>query len=247
MSDTWPIPLLYEDESTRVFHKPAGMPSVRARHEKNMSVADILAEHDPESTHVGPTQDCGVVHRLDNDTSGCLIAARTQETYNALRQQFSDGSVEKEYWAIVIGQPTPHGQIDIPICNDPKSHKRMRCAQTREDGLAAHTEWMVLKSYFISPVAPAGVALVQLRITTGVRHQIRVHMAQLGHPLAGDVTYQSRSQRTCDRLNLPHHLLHARRISFLNPTTHQHITCEAPLPPLFKRTLKTLDEMKKRR
>lgn len=247
MSATWPLPLLYEDPSTLVFNKPAGLPSVRAQREQTASVADLLAHQDPERAQIGSAQDCGVVHRLDNDTSGCLIVAQTQEAYDALRQQFCDDTIDKEYWAIVIGHPVDQGQIDIPIRHSPQSRKRMRCAQTSERALAAHTEWQVVTRYPISPVAPAGLSLLQLHITTGVRHQIRVHMAQLGHPLVGDTTYQSRTQRTCDRLGLPHHLLHARRIGFFSPATHQRVRCEAPLPTQFERTLKTLDETKKRR
>lgn len=246
MSDTWPLPLLYEDASTVVVNKPAGVPSVRAQQERTQSVADLLAKH-LESTQIGSTQDCGVVHRLDNDTSGCLIVARTQDAYDALRQQFRNATVEKEYWAIVIGHPAPKGQIDVPLRNDPKNRKRMRCTRAGERGLPAHTEWKVLRTCPISPISPTGLALVQVRITTGVRHQIRVHMAQLGHPLGGDVTYQSRTQRNCDRLGLKHHLLHARRIGFLSPATHQRVTCEAPLPPHFRLILKTLDEIQKHR
>lgn len=248
MTSTWPLPPLYEDPSALVVNKPAGIPSVGTReYPERKDVAHLLAQHDPALLNVGSPRDCGVVHRLDNDTSGCLIVARTQPAYEALRQQFSDGDIRKEYRAIVIGHPTPRGQIDTPIDHAPQNRKRMRCAPAGTHGLPAHTEWEVLRLYPVSPLAPAGLALIQIRITTGVRHQIRVHMAQLSHPLAGDVVYQSRTQRNCDRLGAPHHLLHAHRIGFLSPATQQRVTCEAPLPPMFERILKTLDEMDKRR
>lgn len=248
MVTTWPLPLLYEDASTLVVNKPAGIPSVGAREVQNRKdIAHLMAQCDPDLLNVGSPRDCGVVHRLDNDTSGCLIVARTPQAYEALRQQFSDCDIRKEYRAIVIGHPAPHGQIDTPIDHVPNNRRRMRCVPAGAHGLPAHTEWEVLHRYPISPLAPAGLALVQLRITTGVRHQIRVHMAQLGHPLVGDVPYQSRAQRRCDRLGAPHHLLHAHRIGFLSPATQQRVTCEAQLPPLFERILKTLDETDKRR
>jgi 23S rRNA pseudouridine1911/1915/1917 synthase len=148
---------------------------------------------------------------------------------------------------VVIGHLPATGRCDTPIIHDPRSSKRMRCTRPGEGGQAAHTEWTVLHHYPISPLGTAGYTHIQVHITTGVRHQIRVHMAHLGYPLVGDPIYQSRRQRICDRLGVPHHLLHAADIGFVSPATGQKTTCVAPLPSHFLLVLKTLDETEKRR
>ncbi len=243
MSDTQS---LYEDSAVWVVNKPAGMPCTRKK-DGRWSVADVVTKLLPTLCGVGSAQDCGITHRLDNGTSGCLIVAKTPEAYAALRRQFEANTIYKGYQAVAIGHPPATGYCDAPIIHDPKSAKRMRCARTGETGQSAHTEWTVLRNYPISPLGPAGYVHMQIRITTGVRHQIRLHMAQLGHPLVGDTTYQSRTQRCCDRLGLLHPLLHAHRIEFLSPATRHRVTCEAPLLSDFAHILKTLDETKKRR
>lgn len=240
------LPILYEDNDMFIVSKPAGMPATRQKNGQ-LSVADMLVEQFPALAQVGSTQDAGLVHRLDNDTSGCLIVARTTTAFAALRQQFETNAIYKEYQALVVGHPTPAGYCDTSIIHDPKSTKRMRCAHANETGQPAHTEWTVLHYYPISIIGPSGYAHAQIHITTGVRHQIRVHMAQIGYPLVGDRVYQSRGQRSCDKLDTPHHLLHAVCIACISPSTGKKIRCEAPLSPLFAQTLKTLDEIEKRR
>lgn len=240
------LSILYEDPAVMIINKPAGMPSTRHSNGQ-LSTADMLMKQFPEQSHIGPLQDAGLVHRLDNDTSGCLIVARTPQAYEALRRQFDDGTIYKEYDAVAVGHPPATGGCTLPIIHDPKSGKRMRCVQPGETGQEAHTEWTVLHYYPVSPEGPAGYAHLQIRITTGVRHQIRVHMAHLGHPLVGDHVYQSRMQRDRDKLNTEHHLLHATHIEFLSPETGAQVRCEAPRSPLFAETLKKLDETEKRR
>lgn len=240
------LPILYEDNDMFVVSKPAGMPATRQKNGQ-LSVADMMVAQFPELARVGSEQDAGLVHRLDNDTSGCLIVARTPEAFTALRQQFDANTIYKEYQGLVVGHPVATGQCDAPMIHDPKSSKRMRCARPDETGQPAHTEWTVLHYYPISTEGPAGYAHLQIQITTGVRHQIRVHMAHLGHPLVGDQLYQSRGQRSCDKLKLPQHLLHAAHIICTSPSSGKEIRCSAPLSPHFSQTLKRLDEIEKRR
>lgn len=240
------LPIIYEDDDMIVVNKPVGVPATRKK-SGQLSVADMLAEQFPAMAHIGSAQDAGLVHRLDNDTSGCLIVACTSEAFAALRRQFDDGTIYKEYEAVVVGHPPLTGHCDATIIHDPKSSKRMRCAHPEETGQPAHTEWTLLQYYPISPRGPAGYAHVRVRITTGVRHQIRVHLAHAGYPLVGDRVYQSRGHRNHDKLGVPHHLLHAARITCISPSSGKKIQCDAPRSPLFLQTLKTLDETEKRR
>jgi 23S rRNA pseudouridine1911/1915/1917 synthase len=240
------IPILYEDNEMFIVNKPAGMPATRQKNGQ-LSIADMMTEQFPALSRIGSEQDAGLVHRLDNDTSGCLIIAKTPETYTALRHQFDANTIYKEYQALVVGHPATTGHSDDAIVHDPKSTKRMRCAHSSEMGQAAHTEWTVLHYYPISTEGPAGYAHLQIRITTGVRHQIRVHMAHLGYPLVGDRVYQSRIHRGHDKLGLLHHLLHASCVACTSPSSETEIRCVAPPSPPFSQTLKTLDEIEKRR
>lgn len=230
-----PLPIVYEDPDVVVINKPVGLASVSVSRGKLQSVTDFLRPGE------------ALAHRLDNDTSGCLIIARTPAAHSALRRQFENASIYKEYLAVVLGPAPSHGHCDLPIIHAPKSARRMHCAPSGESGQPAHTEWEVIRHYPPSPIGPIGYAQLRIRISTGVRHQIRLHLSHLGHPLVGDRLYQSRSLRDCDGLGIPHHLLHASRISFISPATKQHITCVAPLSTPFQQALKTLDEYPKRR
>lgn len=229
------LPTLYEDPAVLVIDKPCGLPSVRISKSRALTVADFLKPG------------CEPVHRLDNNTSGGLLIAKTPAAYNALRQQFDAATIYKEYLALVLGHPPLQGSCTVPIAHSAKSSKRMRCAAADEKNQPAHTEWEVICLYPPSPIGPIGYTLLRIRISTGVRHQIRVHLSHMGHPLVGDTLYQSRSQRNCDLLHLPHHLLHAARIGFVSPATHKNVECNAPLPELFGCTLKSLDETQNRR
>lgn len=240
------LPILYEDRAVMVVNKTAGLATTRMS-SGQMSVADLMVAQFPALATIGPTTDAGIVHRLDNDTSGCLIVAKTPESYATLRQQFETTTIiYKEYIALVMGHPPQTGICDLGIIHDPHNSRRMRVAQPSEAAQPAHTEWTVERHFPISKMGPTGYTLVRVRISTGVRHQIRVHMASLGYPLSGDAIYQSRGQQACDKLHPPHHLLHAAAIRFLSPATGQEVRCTAPLSPHFEQALKTLDEIQRR-
>ncbi|PIR20876.1 MAG: hypothetical protein COV45_04800 [Deltaproteobacteria bacterium CG11_big_fil_rev_8_21_14_0_20_47_16] len=235
---------IYEDSDLWVLNKPAGMPTVRLPNSSQISIADILLEKHPNQSAVGSMQDCGIVHRLDNHTTGCLVVAKTNDAYQHLRQQFDQNQITKRYTALVVGQLTDTGQVTITISHMQHRATRMKC--TPIGGQTAHTLWTTTRRYPISKLGAAGFSLADIQITTGVRHQIRVHMAHEGYPLAGDSLYQSRNIRNCDRLQLPHYLLHAREIEFTSPSSGQRIQCRADLADLFTTTLKRLDEIVKR-
>jgi len=218
-----PIRLLYVDEAIVVLDKPGGTPSVALRHDETDTVANFLLARFPEVATVGPRSlEAGVVHRLDTATSGVLLAARTPQAYRALRGQFGKRTVKKQYLALVHGQLRQAGSRRSLLTPTGGRGRRMR-ETTTGNGQEAQT--------FYAPVTRfSHHALVRVTIRTGVRHQIRVHLASLGHPIVGDVVYGHPEEGT--RL-----CLHAEALSFSHPQTGacEHFTC--PLPEDFQAVL----------
>jgi 23S rRNA pseudouridine1911/1915/1917 synthase len=162
------------------------------------------------------------VHRLDKETSGVLVVARTDAAHRSLSEQFASREVEKIYLAVVQGLPkTESGRVEKPITRDPVHRTKMTCRL--ETGRHALTDWRVLQRF-------AKHAFLEVKIGTGRTHQIRVHLASLGHPILGDRLYGARAAELLpDRF-----FLHAARLSFRSPGTGERITVEAPLPPELK-------------
>jgi 23S rRNA pseudouridine1911/1915/1917 synthase len=171
----------------------------------------------------------GIVHRLDRGTSGLLVVAKDDAAHQDLARQFASRAVDKEYLAVVLGRPRrAQGSIAAPIGRDPVHRKRMSVRAPR--GRAALTYWEVAEPL-------DGAALLRVRIKTGRTHQIRVHLASIGHPVAGDATYGGRRvparapavlREAVAALERP--ALHAARLAFAHPSTGQRIAFESPLP-----------------
>lgn len=215
--------IIFEDASLMVVEKPAGLPCLPEKNGVSPTLVDLL------KLHTSRLKDFGLVHRLDNDTSGLIVIAKTSGTYDNLRKQFSTEDVSKEYVTLVVGNPPERGIIDAPIAHHPRKKKKMIVSK---EGRPAHTEYEKIKVY-------QGFSLLKVMITTGVRHQIRVHLASLGYPLLGDKLYQNPKKRVEDIFNPPHHLLHAHRLEFLHPVSHEKIASECDLPASFQELLKT--------
>jgi 23S rRNA pseudouridine1911/1915/1917 synthase len=211
------LDVLYENDDLAIIDKPAGMVVHPAYgHSSGTLVNAVLARWPPIAAW-GEPERAGIVHRLDKETSGVIVVAKTPEALDALRAQFKERSVEKRYLALVEGTPdTPDGIIDAPIGRDP--HQRKRMAVTR-DGREAVTEFHVIEQY-------ADFSLVEVFPKTGRTHQIRVHLAFIGYPVVGDTVYGRRRQR----IKMKRHFLHAASISFPLPGSGQIVTVEAPLP-----------------
>lgn len=222
-----PVALLFEDDAIVAVDKPPGMPSVALDASDRGTVSNFLIARHPELALAGPNpREAGLVHRLDTATSGVLLACRTADAYRALRAQFRDGTVEKDYLALVVGDVRAEGTVDVPIAHLPRHPRRMLAcaAEARAVALGARPA-----STAYRPIARvAANTLLAVRIRTGVRHQIRVHLASIGHPIVGETLYGRNRAETEEPQRL---MLHALRISFRHPSTGRRIAIEASIPP----------------
>ena len=232
-----PLDILFEDKSLLVVNKPAGLVvHPAAGHEEHTLVNALLFHCKGSLSGIGGVARPGIVHRLDKETSGCLVVAKNDETHIALSEQFANRVVKKVYHAIVCGEvPREAGEIHAAIARHPTHRKRM-AVHDDSDGRAAHTSYRVLEKL-------NHATLVEAQIHTGRTHQIRVHFQHLGHPVVGDDTYGSTKNKRLKELAnyaAPRVLLHAKELSFIHPRTQKTLKFSAPLPDDFKLALKLL-------
>jgi 23S rRNA pseudouridine1911/1915/1917 synthase len=215
------VHVVHADADVIVVDKPAGLVvHPGAGHLTGTLVNGLLARY-PDLADVGDPMRPGIVHRLDAGTSGLLVVARTQRAYNVLVSALSERSVTRRYTALVWGHPDQaHGLIDAPIGRDPRDPLRMAVVA---DGRPARTRYDVRRR-FGSPIA---LALLDCQLETGRTHQIRVHLAAIGHPVVGDVAY-GRERPT---LGLQRPFLHATSLSFDHPAGSGNVTVDSPLAP----------------
>ena len=215
--------ILFEDPDILVVDKPAGMFVHPSPGHETGTLTDALLKRCPSMAGVGSAERPGVVHRLDADTSGVMVLAKTQRAYLKLRELFeSHRDIRKTYLAVCHGAPPPkEGRLETTIGRKPWDAKRM--AVDVPDGKRAVTEWTVLGRQ-------GPVALVEFRIETGRTHQIRVHAAHLGHPLAGDPLYGDAAKDRRLRTRPVRTLLHAVELSFPHPVTGRRLTFAAEPP-----------------
>lgn len=226
-----PLEILYEDEDLVVVNKPAGMAVHAGGGVHSGTLVNALLHHFSTLSRVGGEQRPGLVHRLDRMTSGVLIAAKNDVAHRRLAAQFHDRHVEKTYLALVQGRvKKDEGEINLPIGRD--LVRRVRMTARRSIGApgvrTALSRYRVLARY---ASGEGELTLLEVKIATGRMHQIRVHLASLGHPVVGDTMYGARGG-VLDR-----NFLHARRISFTQPSNRTRITVEAPLPESLQRFL----------
>jgi 23S rRNA pseudouridine1911/1915/1917 synthase len=236
-AEEMPLDILFEDPSLLVLNKPAGLVvHPAAGHEEHTLVNALLHHCAGQLSGIGGVARPGIVHRLDKETSGCLVVAKNDETHLALSKQFAERRVQKIYEAIICGQPAhDSGEIRAAIARHPTHRKRM-AARDDDAGRAAHTSWRVLERL-------NSATLVAAQIHTGRTHQIRVHFQFLGHPVAGDTTYGARQNGKLTELTgyrAPRVMLHAHELSFVHPGTERQLSFEAPLPEDFREALKFL-------
>ena len=224
-----PIPLdvLYEDEAILVLNKPAGLVVHPAPGHWSGTLVNALLHHF-DSPHgslstIGGKERPGLVHRLDKETSGVMVVAKTDEAHRSLAAQFKQHSITRVYEALAWGAiKKPEGMIELAIGRDVKERKKFSARTARPK--ASATVYRVVQR--LGKLA----TLVELSPRTGRTHQIRVHLAALGHPVLGDPTYGGRKVRELEGVMIPRVMLHARTLGFLHPTTGRHVGHTSPLP-----------------
>jgi len=232
-----PLDILFEDKSLLVLNKPAGLVvHPAAGHEEHTLVNALLHHCKGSLSGIGGVARPGIVHRLDKETSGCLVVAKNDETHLALSKQFAERKVKKIYNVIVCGElKNDSGEIRAAIARHPAHRKRM-AARDDDSGRAAHTSYKIIERL-------NSATLVEAQIHTGRTHQIRVHFQHISHPLVGDDTYGARQNARLKELTnyaAPRVMLHAKELSFVHPRTEKEVNFESPLPKDFRDALKFL-------
>lgn len=224
-----PLDIVYEDEDLIVVNKPRGLVVHPAPGHEDGTLVNALMHHCGSSlSGIGGERRPGIVHRIDKDTSGLIIAAKNDFAHLALSAQLGDRSLSREYEAVVRGVlREDSGSVDRPIGRHPKDRKRM--AVTEKNSRPALTHWAVIARY-------RGYCHVSCKLETGRTHQIRVHMSSIGHPLLGDGLYGA----PCPEKGLEGQCLHARRLKFIHPRSGELTILETELPQYFTQILSRL-------
>lgn len=231
------VPIIYEDASLMVVDKPAGMATHGFSGKDTQTLANFLVAHRPDLSTVGKSRwEPGLVHRLDRETSGLVLVAKTPAAFDSLRLQFRRREVKKTYWALVWKTTAAEGAIDFPIAHDSRDRRRMRALKNSDRRREPVRHWRVL-THFKRICRRGGLSLVEVEMATGVTHQIRVHLASIGHPIVGDVLYGQAGLAT---FGLDRHFLHARALEFRHPKDGRRIKVEAELPKELQQVLSHL-------
>ena len=227
-----PLDVVYEDEDVIAVNKPVGLVVHPAAGHPDGTLVNALLYHCGNSlSGINGALRPGIVHRIDRDTSGLIIAAKNDAAHLALAAQLQDHSLYREYEAVCVGNlKQDQGTVNAPIARHPTDRKKM--AVNFLQGRKAVTHWTVLERF-------SGYTHIQCRLETGRTHQIRVHMAHTGHPLLGDMVYGSKKPWP----GMAGQCLHARRLSFVHPRTGERLTLECPLPSWFQEVLTKLGHL----
>ena len=225
-----PLDIIYEDSDLLVVNKPKGMVVHPAAGNPDGTLVNALLYRCGDSlSGIGGVVRPGIVHRIDKDTSGLLMVAKNDDAHLKLSAQIKEHSFTREYEAVIIGHlKEQRGTVDAPIGRSKNDRKKMAVTELNSKNAVTHYE--VLEEY-------PGFSYVRLRLETGRTHQIRVHMAYLGHPLAGDGVYGGKN---AERVMEGGQCLHARKIGFIHPSTGKYMEFTSPLPEYFTEILEKL-------
>jgi 23S rRNA pseudouridine1911/1915/1917 synthase len=251
VAEKTPLDILYEDEHCIVINKTAGTMVHPAAGQLTGTLVNALLYHCPDLAGIGGERRPGIVHRLDKDTSGVMVVAKSISSFQRLARQFKERQVEKEYVALVWGKfAADTGVIDRPIGRHRSDRKKMSSRYSLANRREAVTEWRVEKLFKIDGGAPsnAWVSWLRLNPKTGRTHQLRVHLADLGFPIVGDKVYGHKNKDHGRKLvcgsplqTFPRQALHAEGLSFFHPARGTPITLRAPLPQDMQDLLKFLE------
>lgn len=222
------LDIVYEDEDVVVINKPQGMVVHPAHGNYTGTIVNALLSHCDNLSGINGVMRPGIVHRIDKDTSGIIVIAKNNEAHVSLAEQLKEHSITRCYNALTEGRvKTEAGTIETLIGRNPKDRKEM--AVVSRNGKRAVTHYKVLERF-------DSFTLIEARLETGRTHQIRVHMAHIGHPIVGDTVYGYKKQR----FETKGQLLHARILGFVHPRTGEYMEFEAPLPDYFESILNKL-------
>ena len=223
-----PLDILFEDDDLIVINKPAGLTVHPGAGQREHTLVNALLSHCTTLSGIGGKERPGIVHRLDKETSGCLIVGKNDLAHRELSRQFADRTVEKIYLALVAGKlRKPAGIIQERIGRHPVHRQRM--SVTTKRGRTAKTEYRVVRSN-------EEASLIECRLHSGRTHQVRVHLHHLGHPVLGDKVYGARLVK-----NLPRQMLHAWKLAFRHPQTGEWKQFQASVPDDFKEAVARTD------
>ena len=225
-----PLDILYEDEDIIVINKPKGMVVHPAPGNYSGTLVNALLYHCKDLSGINGKIRPGIVHRIDKDTTGCIVACKNDLAHTSIAKQLEDKTCHREYLAVVNGIiDAEAGKISAPIGRDPRDRQRMTV--TEEHGKDAVTHFIVKERFKNS-------TFIECRLETGRTHQIRVHMKYMKHPIMGDVKYGG----PCPYMDTEGQVLHAYQLTLVHPRTGQTMTFEAPLPEYFQKLLEILRE-----
>ena len=225
------LDILYEDDHLLIINKPAGLVVHPAPGHPSGTLVNALLAHCPNLAGIGGVQRPGIVHRLDKDTTGAIMIAKTDRSHQYLQAQLKAKTARREYWGVVFGSPkTDSGTVDLPVGRHPVERKKMAVVPLAKGGRTAVTHWRVLERL-------GNYTLLEFRLETGRTHQIRVHSSHIGHPLVGDPVYSCGRSPT---VKLTGQALHAYKLVLQHPVTGQMIEAIAPLPADFIKLLAVL-------
>ena len=235
-----PLDILYQDDAILVLNKPRDLSVHPGAGEAQVTLVDLLQARQIPLSNLGPLHRSGIVHRLDKDTSGVMVIAKTNAAHEKLAAAFSARAIEKKYFALCCGVPPTRGRIEAPIARSPSNRKKM---SVRPEGRPSFTEYTVERKW-------EKFAQLSVDLLTGRTHQIRVHLAYIGHAVAGDPLYGGLHRALDCAPNEParealtalnSQALHAQRLAFSHPITGEPLQFEAPLPPTIERLIAALD------
>lgn len=226
-----PLDILYEDDQLLVINKPVGIVVHPAPGHEQGTLVNALLDHCRDLSGIGGVLRPGIVHRLDKDTTGAMVVAKTDLALQDLQDQIRAKTAQRHYLGVIYGAPkTPAGTVDQPIGRHPQQRKKMAIVPEEKGGRQAITHWQVLERL-------GHYSLVKFRLETGRTHQIRVHSAAMGHPIVGDLQY---CQSKFSGVNLTGQALHAWSLTFTHPVSGELIQTIAPPPEEFQKLLRKL-------
>jgi 23S rRNA pseudouridine1911/1915/1917 synthase len=230
------VSIIYEDSTILALDKPAGVATHGFSGRDTDTLANFLLAKRPSLVSVGKSRwEPGLVHRLDRETSGLVLVAKTQSAFEQLRSQFRRRQIQKIYKALVWGVGPSRGVIDFPLAHDGRDKRRMRVS-TRLTQKSTQRKWSAITRYRTLGHAH-GFSWLEIEMTTGVTHQIRVHLAAIGHAIVGDCLYGARATET---FGLERHFLHASSLEFRHPDDGRIVKLNAELPSDLRAVLKRL-------